>query len=127
MEDSLQDGIAEGSDVDMQALFPDQCSLHIKKQIISFDFKKNTGVSFNFTQEDKWETSTTQLKSSVKHKEYIKDREWQRHQFKIKNKIWINGIKEDLTPFGKEDNSLHKVRSLVTGSPRHGRFLYNND
>jgi len=40
---------------------------------------------------------------------------------------WTNGIKEDLTPFGKKDNNLHMVHFLVIGYPRHGRFLYNND
>ena len=75
MEDSLQDGIAEGSDVDMQALFPDQCSLHIKQQITSSDFKKYTGEFLSFTQEDKWEASLTRLKSSDKT-ETIHHRPW---------------------------------------------------
>lgn len=48
MEDSLQNGTGEGSDVDMQALFPDQCSLHIKQQIISSNFRKYMGEFLNF-------------------------------------------------------------------------------
>jgi hypothetical protein len=37
MGGNLQDGIAEDSDVDTWAFFPDQCSLHIMRQTISSD------------------------------------------------------------------------------------------